>query len=271
MAAACRQIEEAEAEPTLQILSEAAGMSPSYFNRTFKKVVGITPKQYALARRSETVKQELMAGGRVTDVIYASGYGASSRFYESAESRIGMKPSDYRAGGAGATIRYATGRSWLGPVIVAATEKGICAILFADDADALLADLEARFPRATLEAAEPDSDFDRWLAKTLAFIEKPEHGLDLPLDVKGTVFQERVWRALREIPVGQTASYAEVAVAIGRPKSARAVAGACAANPTAIAIPCHRVVRGDGDVSGYRWGVERKAMLLAKEAKGKAR
>jgi AraC family transcriptional regulator of adaptative response/methylated-DNA-[protein]-cysteine methyltransferase len=269
-AAACRQIDEAEEEPNLEMLSDTAGMSPSYFNRTFKKVVGVTPKQYAMARRSESVRRELAAGESVTGAIYAAGYGASSRFYESARSRLGMKPSDYRAGGLGASIRYATGRSWLGPVIVAATEKGICGILFADDEDALLSNLEARFPEATLEAAEPGSDFERWFIRTLASIEKPELGFELPLDVKGTAFQERVWRALREIPFGETASYAEVAAAIGSPKSARAVAGACAANPVAIAIPCHRVVRGDGNISGYRWGVEKKAKLLANETKGKA-
>ncbi|PCI64753.1 MAG: bifunctional DNA-binding transcriptional regulator/O6-methylguanine-DNA methyltransferase Ada [Kordiimonadales bacterium] len=264
-AAACKQIDEAEEEPSLKVLADAADMSPHYFNRLFKKAIGVTPKQYALARRSEKMKQKLQSGDAVTDAIYSAGYGTASRFYETAESRMGMTASNYKAGGQGAKICYATGVSWLGPVLIAATEKGICSILFGNDDAGLVADLRTRFDKATLEPAEPGSDFDRWLVQTLAFIEQPSHGLDLPLDVQGTAFQEQVWRALKEIPAGETASYTEVAARIGNPKSHRAVAKACGANPAAIAIPCHRVVRADGGLSGYRWGVERKRKLLARE------
>lgn len=269
VAAACRRIDEAEEEPSLTMLADSAGMTGPYFNKIFKKVTGITPKQYAAARRAQKVTDALEDKAGVTEAIYSAGYGASSRFYEGAEARLGMKPSTYRARGKGMEIRYAVGESWLGPVLVAATEKGICSILFADDAAELVPDLANRFSAATLEPAEPGSDFEAWLVKALAFIEKPKYGHDLPLDIQGTAFQEQVWRALQKIPSGETASYTDVAKAIGKPKAVRAVAGACAANPIAMAIPCHRVLRSDGDLSGYRWGKERKQQILSAE-KGRA-
>jgi AraC family transcriptional regulator of adaptative response/methylated-DNA-[protein]-cysteine methyltransferase len=265
VAAACQMIDDSEEEPSLSVLARAAGVSGSYFNKLFKKVTGITPKQYATARRAAKVKDALAENSDVTSAIYGAGYGAASRFYEGAEARLGMKPSVYRSGGAGMEIRYSIAVSWLGPVLVAATEKGICSILFADDETDLLGDLQGRFSKATLEPAEPGSDFEKWLVKVLAFIEKPELGHALPLDIKGTAFQEQVWRALQKIPPGETASYSDVATAIGKPKAVRAVAGACAANPIALAIPCHRVLKNDGSLSGYRWGVDRKAKLLAAE------
>ncbi len=266
VAAACREIETAEREPALRRLAAAAGLSPHHFQRVFKRIAGVTPKQYALATRAGRLKHELRRGGSVTDAIYASGHGASSRFYGSAGPRLGMTATAFKDGGRGVTIRYACGRSWLGPILVAATERGICAILIDDERRRLVADLERRFPRAVLEQAEPGSGFEDWVSRTVAFLERPANRFDLPLDVQATAFQERVWRALLTIPPGHTASYGEIARRIGRPNAARAVARACAANPVAVAIPCHRVVREDGGPGGYRWGGERKRRLLERES-----
>jgi AraC family transcriptional regulator of adaptative response/methylated-DNA-[protein]-cysteine methyltransferase len=200
----------------------------------------------------------------VTEAIYDAGFNSNSRFYEAADHVLGMKPSDYRAGGANTDIRFAIGECSLGSILVAQSELGVCAILFGDDPDALARDLQDRFPKARLIGG--DHDYERLVAQVVGFVEAPAIGLDLPLDVRGTAFQQRVWQALREIPVGSTASYSEIARRIGAPRAARAVAQACATNMLAVAIPCHRVVRNDSALSGYRWGVPRKRALLEREA-----
>jgi AraC family transcriptional regulator of adaptative response/methylated-DNA-[protein]-cysteine methyltransferase len=206
----------------------------------------------------------LSAGGAVTEAIYGAGFNSSGRFYEAATPELGMTPTRYRDGGDGEIIRFAIGQSALGAILVAATEKGVAAISLGDDPAALLRDLQDRFPKAGLEGG--DAAFEATVARVVAFVEAPKAGLDLPLDIRGTAFQRRVWRALTEIKAGDTASYKEIAGRIGAPGSARAVALACAANPVAVAIPCHRVVRSDGALSGYRWGIARKRALLEREA-----
>lgn len=266
VAAACRRLTVAEIAPSLADLAEEAGLSPHHFHRIFKSATGVTPKQYAAAHRAGRMKEALEAGASVTEAIYDAGYGGNSRFYEQADARLGMTATSFKQGGKGVTIRYATAQNWLGPVLVAATERGICAILFGEDEKAMLDDLRRRFPTAHLEAAEPGSGYQAWIEETLTFMKAPNGRFALPLDLAGTAFQEQVWQALRAIPAGDTASYADVARAIGKPKSVRAVAQACGANPVAVAIPCHRVVRSDGGLGGYHWGIERKKRLLAREA-----
>lgn len=263
VATACRQIESAETLPSLKELAEVAGMSSFHFHRVFKAITGLTPKGYATGHRSRKVRERLEDGNSVTDALYDAGFNSNSRFYESADNLLGMKPSDYRAGGLNADIRFAVGQCSLGAILVAQSNRGVCAILLGDDPDTLVHDLQDKFPRANLIGA--DHDFEQLIAKVVGFIEAPAIGLDLPLDLRGTAFQQRVWMALREIPAGSTASYAEIAQRIGAPKSFRAVAQACGANSLAVAIPCHRVVRSDGNLSGYRWGVERKRQLLERE------
>lgn len=265
VAAACRQIEEAEELPALSDLALAAGLSSFHFHRVFKTVTGLTPREYARAHRSRKVREHLGNGGSVTDALYDAGFNSNSRFYEVADHVLGMKPADYRAAGQNNDIRFAVGQCSLGAILVAQSERGVCAILLGDDPHQLVCDLQDKFRRANLIGA--DHAFEQLIAKVVGFIEAPALGLDLPLDLRGTAFQERVWLALREIPVGSTASYAEIAQRIGAPKSYRAVAQACGANSLAVAIPCHRVVRSDGDLSGYRWGVERKQQLLEREGR----
>jgi AraC family transcriptional regulator of adaptative response/methylated-DNA-[protein]-cysteine methyltransferase len=265
VAAACRRIERAEQPPSLKELATEAGLSAHHFHRLFKAHTGLTPRAYALARRGRLVRERLGLGEQVTEALYAAGFGASSRFYAQADRLLGMKPSAYRNGGAATRIRFALGQCSLGAILVAQSERGVCAILLGDDPEALLRDLQDQFPRAELIGG--DRDFERLVARVVGFIEAPGIGLDLPLDVRGTAFQQRVWEALREIPPGTTASYAEIARCIGRPQSVRAVARACASNRLAVAIPCHRVVRSDGGLSGYRWGVARKQALLEREAR----
>ena len=228
-----------------------------------KAISGVTPKAYAQAHRAARVREELARTPRVTDAIYNAGFNSNARFYENADAMLGMTPSAFRKGGAEAAMRFAVGECSLGSVLVARSERGICAILLGDDPHALVRDLQDRFPKAALSGG--DKTFEKLVARVVGLVEAPQRGLDLPLDVRGTAFQQRVWKALLRIPAGNTASYAEIAAAIGAPKSARAVAQACAANELAIAIPCHRVVRSDGALSGYRWGVERKRKLLARE------
>ncbi len=264
VAAACRLIDAADEIPSLAALAAHAKVSPFYFHRTFKSVTGVTPKQYAAARRSERLRRELARGGTVTEAIYDAGYNSNGRFYAEADDLLGMTASNYRAGGANTAMRFAVGECSLGSILVAASARGICAILLGDDPEALTCSLQDQFPKAELVGG--DAAFEELVAKVVGFVEAPAIGLELPLDLRGTAFQQRVWQALRDIPAGSTVSYSEVAQRIGAPKSVRAVGQACGANHIAVAIPCHRVVRTDGDLSGYRWGIDRKRVLLAREA-----
>lgn len=261
----CREIDAAEHPPTLEALAIRAGLSPYHLHRVFKAVTGVTPRGYAAAKRAGRVREALDRSGSVTEAIYDAGYSSNGRFYAETNRVLGMTPSRFRAGGAGADIRFAVGECSLGSILVAASEKGVCAILLGDDPEALAHDLERRFPRANLIGADPA--FEARVAQVVGWVERPGSGAALPLDVRGTAFQQRVWTALREIPAGATRTYAEVARAIGAPRAVRAVAQACAANPLAVAIPCHRVVRNDGALAGYRWGVERKKALLEREGR----
>lgn len=263
VARVCRLIEKSETLPGLDELAVHAGLSPYYFHRVFKTVTGLTPRAYAAAHRAKRIRSELEHGASVTNAIYAAGYNSSSRFYEKSDQVLGMTPSSYRAGGANTDIRFATGECSLGSILVASSNRGVCAILLGDDPDALVRDLQDKFPNSELIGG--DSKFEQLVAKVVGLIEAPAIGLDLPLDIRGTAFQQRVWQALRDIPSGTTVSYTEIAKRIGAPKSVRAVAQACAANTLAVVIPCHRVIRNDGGLSGYRWGVERKRALLRKE------
>lgn len=264
VAALCRLIEASEQVPTLDELASHAGMSTFHTHRVFKAVTGVTPRAYAAAHRAGRIRGELAAKPTVTEAIYSAGFNSSARFYEASNALLGMTPTKFRAGGDALEIRFAVADCTLGALLVGATARGVCAILLGDDPEALIADLERRFPRARLVGA--DAGFERLIAQVIGLVEQPELGAELPLDIRGTAFQQRVWKALRRIPAGKTVSYRELARRIGAPKSARAVAQACAANALAVAIPCHRVVRTGGDLSGYRWGVERKRALLDREA-----
>ncbi|GBU15950.1 MULTISPECIES: bifunctional DNA-binding transcriptional regulator/O6-methylguanine-DNA methyltransferase Ada [Methylobacterium] len=264
VALACRAIEEAETPPDLAALGRASGVSPSHLHRLFKGATGVSPRAYARAVRAARAGKGLREGASVTRALHEAGFNAASRFYAEAEDRLGMSPLAYRKGGPGAAIRFAVAPCSLGRVLVAATERGVCAILLGDDPEALRRDLEARFPRAELVAGA--GDFEGLVARVVGLVERPEADAALPLDIAGTAFQERVWQALRAIPSGETATYTGIARAIGAPTSARAVARACGANPLAVAVPCHRVVGAGGALSGYRWGLERKRALLAREA-----
>jgi AraC family transcriptional regulator of adaptative response/methylated-DNA-[protein]-cysteine methyltransferase len=218
-----------------------------------------------VAYRQRRLRDNLARSDSVTEAIHAAGFNSSGRFYANATEVLGMTPSEFRSGGANAQMRFAVGECSLGSILVASSDKGIVAILLGDDPEALVHDLEDRFPKAKLMGGDPE--YEDVMAKVVGLVETPEMGLDLPLDVRGTAFQHRVWQALREIPVGTTATYTKIAERIGMPKAVRAVAAACAANKLAVAIPCHRVVRNDGSLSGYRWGVERKRALIVREAK----
>ncbi|MBM7062908.1 bifunctional DNA-binding transcriptional regulator/O6-methylguanine-DNA methyltransferase Ada [Pseudomonas sp. UL073] len=264
VAEACRQIESAATPPNLQALAAAVGLSAHHFHRVFKAITGLTPKGYAVAHRGRQVRARLGRASSVTEALYDAGFNSNSRFYEAADQLLGMKPTSYRAGGVDTDIRFALGQCSLGAILVAQSARGVCAILLGDDPEQLLHDLQDQFPRANLLGGEPA--FEQLVAQVVGLIEAPALGLDLPLDVRGTAFQQRVWQALRDIPPGNTASYAEIATRIGQPTAVRAVAQACAANSLAVAIPCHRVVRSDGALSGYRWGVARKQALLEREA-----
>ena len=264
VARACRLIEQSEEEPSLTDLAEAVGRSPSYFHRRFKAVTGLTPKGYATAHRAAKVREGLASGNSVTEAIYDAGFNSSGRFYEKSTGMLGMTPSQYRAGGANEEIRFAVGETSLGAILVASSKKGVASILLGDDPNELVRELQDRFPKARLIGA--DRNYEALVARVVGFIEAPRLGLDLPLDVRGTAFQRRVWQALQGVPIGQTVSYAEIARRIGSPQAVRAVAGASAANHLAVAIPCHRVVRNNGSLSGYAWGVERKQALLTREA-----
>ena len=264
VAAACRRIETAGQPPSLDDLARDAALGPHQFHRLFKAATGLTPKAYARAHRGKAVRDALATpGAKVTAAMFDAGYNASSRFYAQADALLGMTPSQYRDGGLDARIEFALGQCALGAILVARSTRGVCAIWLGDDPDALLRELQDRFPRA--ELAGGDAGFEELVARVVGLVEQPGIGIELPLDVRGSAFQQRVWDALRAIPPGETASYAQIAQRIGSPKSVRAVAGACAANMLAVAIPCHRVVRSDGALSGYRWGVERKRDLLSRE------
>jgi AraC family transcriptional regulator, regulatory protein of adaptative response / methylated-DNA-[protein]-cysteine methyltransferase len=262
---ACRRIEAAEGTLSLEALAEEAGMSPFHFHRVFRALTGLTPRGYAIAHRGNRVRRELERSNTVTQAIYESGYNSNGRFYAKSYAVLGMTPTVYRTGGATAEIRFAVGECSLGAILVARSDRGVCAIMLGDDPEELARDLQERFPRAELIGG--DAEFEELVAKVVGLVEAPGLGLDLPLDVRGTAFQQRVWQALREIPAGRTATYSEIAGRIGAPRAVRAVAGACAANALAVAIPCHRVVRTDGTLSGYRWGVERKRALLERESR----
>ncbi len=265
IARACRAIDDADQAPSLSEMAEAADLSPSYFHRLFKSVAGVTPKAYADARRATRVREELGRTDTVTEAIYGAGFNSNGRFYSASTTMLGMTPSRYRSGGVEEELRFAIGQCSLGAILVASSTKGVAAILIGDDPDVLARDLQDRFPKAHLVGG--DAEFEQRVAEVVGFVEAPQIGLALPLDVRGTAFQQRVWQALREIPAGATATYTGIAARIGAPNSVRAVAGACAANVLAVAIPCHRVVRHDGALSGYRWGVERKRELLIREAR----
>lgn len=265
IAAACRTIERHEGERMNSTeLAQAAGMSRFHFDRIFKRATGLTPAAYARAVRAKRVRAALARTTTVTDAFYEAGYSSSGRFYEKSNAVLGMKPAAVRAGGKGMTIRFAVGECSLGSILVAETDKGICAVFLGDDPDRLARELQDRFPKATFGPA--DQPFAARVAQVIAFVEEPRRGLHLPLDIRGTAFQQRVWDALTRVPSGTSATYADIAQTIGAPRAVRAVAQACAANLVAVAIPCHRIVRTDGALSGYRWGVERKAALLAREA-----
>ncbi|HEY0145888.1 MAG TPA: bifunctional DNA-binding transcriptional regulator/O6-methylguanine-DNA methyltransferase Ada [Methylovirgula sp.] len=264
IAAACRALETDE-PPTLEVLAARAGLSAFHFHRVFKATTGVTPKAYAKAHRAAKVRQELSEATSVTEAIYAAGYNTSSLFYENADTMLGMAPNKFRQQGSDAKIVYGMGKCSLGTILVARSDKGICALMLGDDAAELESEIKRRFAKA--KSIKGDDAFSALLTNVIALADAPEKKLDLPLDIRGTLFQQKVWAALRAIPAGETASYTEIARRIGSPTATRAVAQACAANKIAIAIPCHRVVRSDGALSGYRWGPARKRALLDKERK----
>jgi AraC family transcriptional regulator of adaptative response/methylated-DNA-[protein]-cysteine methyltransferase len=263
IARACQDIARAATPPPLATLARGAGSSPYHFLRHFKRIVGVTPRAFADARRVEEVKRHLRTEGSVTSAMYEAGYESSSRFYEGAASRLAMTPSAYRAGGAGETIRYATAASGIGRVLIAATDRGVCRVALGDDDGALLVLLREEYPKAQLEKGP--AALRATLVQVTEHLAGTRPRLDLPLDVRATAFQRQVWEALKAIPRGETRTYGEVAQAIGRPSASRAVARACASNPVALVVPCHRVVPAAGGTGGYRWGRERKQRLLARE------
>ncbi len=264
VAEACRLIAESEEAPDLETLANHVGVSRYHFHRIFKVVTGLTPHDYVVAKRTQRVREHLVTSETVTEAMYDAGYNSNGRFYEATNEVLGMTPSHFRAGGARTDIHFAIGECSLGSILIARSERGVCAILLGDDPDVLARNLQDTFPHANLIGG--DDEFEQLVAKVVGFVEAPAVGLDLPLDIRGTAFQHRVWQALRQIPAGETVSYSEIAQRIGAPKAVRAVAQACAANTLAVAIPCHRVVKHDGSLSGYRWGVERKRTLLEREA-----
>jgi AraC family transcriptional regulator of adaptative response/methylated-DNA-[protein]-cysteine methyltransferase len=257
----------AEGSVSLGTLSDAVGMSPFHLQRVFQAQLGLSPARYLRSRRGERFKSELRSGGTVSRATYDSGFGSSSRAYELADAQLGMTPATYRHGGEGAEIRYRVVRSSLGRVLVAATSRGVCAVKLGDDAETLERELADEYPRARLERARGnDGEFGAWVDAIVRDVDRDGGSPAVPMDVRATAFQWRVWRALQEIPRGETRSYSEVAAAIGKPRAVRAVASACSIHRLAVVFPCHRVVRSDGSVSGYRWGAERKRQLLEREA-----
>lgn len=264
IARVCRLIESSEQSPSLAELAALTGISASHLHRQFKEVTGLTPRDYAAALKAGRIRRQLGNGDAVTVAIAEAGYGSSSRFYEKSDRLLGMTPSRFKAGGRDTDIRFAVGQCSLGAILVASTSVGICSILLGDDPETLLRNLQDSFPHANLIGG--DEGYEQLVAKVVGFVEMPQAGLNLPLDIQGTAFQQRVWQALCAIPPGSTMSYAELAARVGAPKAIRAVASACAANKLAVAIPCHRIVRTDGSLSGYRWGVACKQALLERES-----
>ncbi len=260
---ACRIMDSAVEHIPLKSLAKTVGLSAFHFQRLFKKATGITPKQYAMQKRLKQVKSHLKRGALVTDAIFEAGFASSSRFYENAAKNLGMTASEYRKGAEGIRIRYTVTTSVLGWVLIGATESGICAIDLGDSPDILKSRLHENFPKAVIQ--ESNDDVNDWVKQVLAHLENPHRRLNLPLDIQGTAFQRQVWQALREIPIGATASYGEIAESIGHPKAARAVARACASNEIAVVVPCHRVVKKNGELGGYRWGAEIKRIVLKRE------
>jgi AraC family transcriptional regulator of adaptative response/methylated-DNA-[protein]-cysteine methyltransferase len=261
---ACRLIDEAAEPLSLAQLADSVELSAHYFHRLFKKITGLTPKAYAAAGRAARLRAGLAKAATVTQAFHEAGFGSNGRFYEASSGVLGMRPTQYRSGGAHEVLTSAVGQCSLGAILVASSAIGVAAILLGDDPDELVRDLQDRFAKAELVGA--DAMYEQMVAQVVGLVEAPGRGLALPLDVRGTAFQQRVWLALRAIPAGETATYSSIAQKIGSPQSVRAVAGACAANAIAVAIPCHRVVRQDRGLSGYRWGVERKRELLARES-----
>lgn len=263
IAKACRFIEGSGKAPTLNRLADSADMSLFHFHRVFKSITGLTPIAYAKAHSNQRMRDSLERSNNVTDAIYDAGFNSSGRFYETSNQALGMTPKKFREGGLDTDIFFAIGQCSLGSILVAQSNKGVCSILIDDDPDVLVHDLQDRFPKANLIGDE--TGYQELIAKVIGLIEKPTIGIDLPLDIRGTAFQQRVWKALQQIPPGSTATYTEIAKKIGMPRAVRAVAQACGANSLAVAIPCHRVIRNDGSLSGYRWGVDRKRVLLERE------
>jgi AraC family transcriptional regulator of adaptative response/methylated-DNA-[protein]-cysteine methyltransferase len=260
---ACALLRSSEKLPSLAELAEAAAISRFHFHRVFKQVTGATPRDYSRTHRLGALAQRLDAGEDVAQAIYGSGFGSSSRAYEAAPAALGMTPAARRKRGAGETIRFVTVATPLGWALVAATDRGVCLTALGDDRERLAMMVRDRFPAAKIIADDPG--LRNWAERIVRFITAPSHTLDLPLDIRGTAFQARVWRALQKIPLGRTATYSEIAQALGQPTAVRAVARACAANDLALVVPCHRVIREDGDLAGYRWGIERKRALLDRE------
>lgn len=261
---ACNLIDNADKPLPLESLAQAVGLSPFYFHRLFKKTVGVTPRAYISARRAQRFRDGLQDKETVTEAMYDAGYRASSRCYETVGANLGMTPTQYKKGGIDQTIQFTVVECTLGWIAVAATERGVCSIEIGDDADDLRNDVAVRFAEAKLMEGSPT--FLDWVSQVVAYVESPDDRLNLPIDIQGTVFQRKVWEALQRVPVGMTATYSEIADQIGKHTAVRAVAGACAANKLAVVIPCHRIVRNDGTIGGYRWGVERKRELLKREA-----
>ncbi len=260
---ACRIIESADTPPTLEELAHAVGLSPHHLHRVFRAAVGATPRQYAAAHRTRRVQSSLRREDTVTDAIFEAGYRTTSRFYSHAGDALGMTPSTYRSGGKDELIHYVIRPCPLGLVLVAGTERGLCMVAFGDARQTLAQELKDAFPKATIEKGT--GAFDAWVTPLVQEMTRPSGSLGLPLDIRGTAFQQRVWQALRDIPAGQVATYADVAARIGQPRAVRAVANACASNRLALVVPCHRVVPASGGTGGYRWGTQRKQHLLRSE------
>jgi AraC family transcriptional regulator of adaptative response/methylated-DNA-[protein]-cysteine methyltransferase len=266
--AVCRFIRQHADEPlTLDALSARAGLSRFHFQRTFKAAIGITPTQYVEACRLSRLKRQLRRGGSVTDAMYGAGFGSSSRLYERVDTRLGMTPTQYRAGGRGTVISCGSARTPIGLLMLGATDRGVCFVQFGETDDALQASLRAEYPAAAIEQMRRPypAQFDAWMTSLVRHLDDARVDVQVPIDVRATAFQLKVWRSLQSIPAGDVRTYTEVARDLGQPTAARAVARACATNPVAIVVPCHRVIRGDGSLAGYRWGLERKRVLLDRE------